>query len=340
MKERLNILCCLLLVSFVFSCKQVKMSEADLRFAQGEYFEAAAMYRKIYSKAGAKKRELRGEASYKMAECYRIINNIARARSAYANAVRYLPDDSLIALQYARILHKNGLYAQSAEQYRLFLNYFPDNAFAQNGLEGTKLALEMKAHPTRYTVKRMDLFNSRRSEFSPSLLPPEYDAIYFSSARDEAQGEKNSTITGLKNNDIFYSKKDENGKWLKPEPVEGINTEADEGSVSFSATGSTMYYTYCPQDPSKPTSANIYVSQRSGGAWGKGTLLELSKDTVSVFGHPSPAPSGDFLYFVSDMPGGFGGKDIWRAALLGDEVNYIENLGASINTAGDEMFPV
>ncbi|GAB6011154.1 OmpA family protein [Viscerimonas tarda] len=335
----LNILLCLFFVSFVFSCKQVKMSEADHRFAQGEYFEAASMYRKIYSKASPKKRELRGEASYKMAECYRIINNIARARGAYANAVRYLPEDSLISLQYARILHKTGVYPQATTQYKRFLEFFPDNAFAQNGLEGIKLANEMKLHPTRYTVKRMDLFNSRRAEFSPALLPPEYDNIYFTSSRDEAQGDDKSAITGQKNNDLFYSKKDENGKWLKPEAVEGINSEFDEGSASFSATGSTMYYTYCPQDPEKPTSAGIYVSQRSGGAWSKGSPLKLSNDTVAAFGHPAIAPSGDFLYFVSDLQGGYGGKDIWRAALIGDDVSYIENLGPSINTAGDEMFP-
>lgn len=315
------------------------MSEADHRFAQGEYFEAASMYRKIYSKTSPKKREIRGEAAYKMAECYRIINNVARARGAYANAIRYLSDDSLISLQYARILHKNGAYPQAAAQYKKFLEYFPGNTFAQNGLQGTGLALEMKSHPTRYTVKRMELFNSRRGDFAPMLLPPEYDDIYITSSRDEAQGDENSTITGLKNNDIFYSRKDENGKWLKPEVVEGLNTEFDEGAVSFSVMGTTMYYTYCPQDPTKPTASEIRVSQRSGGAWSKGTKLELSKDTVSVFAHPALTPSGDFLYFVSDLPGGFGGKDIWRAAMMGDDVNYIENLGPEINTAGDEMFP-
>ncbi len=341
MKNRnaIYIVVCSLFVLVSVACKQIKMSEADHHFAQGEYFEAASMYRKIYSKTKPKKREIRGEAAYKMAECYRIINNDARARGAYANALRYLPEDSLISLQYARVLHKSGLYSQAIEQYKTFLEYFPDNIFALNGLQGARMAADMKANPTLYTVTRMDLFNSRRSEFSPVLLPPEYEDIYFTSSRDDAQGDEKSTITGLKNNDIYYSRKDENGKWLKPETVEGINTEFDEGAVSFSAIGTTMYYTYCPQDPTRPTSANIMVSQRSGGAWSQGTLLELSKDTVSVFAHPAITPSGEYLYFVSDMPGGYGGKDIWRAAMIGDEVNYVENLGPEINTAGDEMFP-
>lgn len=321
------------------SCKQVKLSDADLCFSQGEYFKAASMYRKIYGKTSPKNKDLRGEVAYKMAECYRIINNVPRAKASYVNGIRYLPNDSLIILQYARVLQKSGEYAQAIREYEKFLKYFPDNKFALNGIQGSRLASKMKSNPTRYTVKRMELFNSRRGEFAPALLPPEYDQIYFASNRDDATGDEKSTITGAKNNDIFFSRKDENGKWLKPEAVSGINTEFDEGTPSFTKTGTSMYYTFSPQDPSKPTSTKIYVSQRSGGAWSAGQPLEISKDTMSVFAHPAISPSGDFLYFVSDMPGGYGGKDIWRAALIGDMVNYIENLGPDINTAGDEMFP-
>lgn len=315
------------------------MSDADHKFSQGEYFEASGMYRKIYQKTSPKKREIRGEAAFKMAECYRLINSVPRAIAAYANATRYQPGDSLIALQYARVLHKDGKYKQAIEEYKRFLEFFPDNKFALAGLEGATHAAAIKSKPTRYTVRRMELFNSRRAEFSPMLLPPEYDNIYFSSSRDEATGDEKSTITGVKNNDIFQSRKDENGKWIKPESAGSINTEFDEGTPGFTPEGNTMYYTFCPQDPAKPTSAKIYISRRTGGAWSKGEPFEISKDTVSVFAHPSPAPAGDFLYFVSDMPGGYGGKDIWRAGLLGEEVEYLENLGPEINTAGDEMFP-
>jgi len=322
------------------SCKQVKLSEADHKFSQGEYFEAANMYRKIYRKTSPKERELRGEIAFKMGECYRLINSVPRARASYQNGIRYLPDDSLISLQYARVLQKNGEYREAVKQYEEFLKHFPDNEFAKNGLRGSQVALGMKNNPTRYTVRRAEIFNSRRSEFSPALLPPEYDQIYFSSSRDDAMGDENSSITGLKNNDIFFSRKDENGKWLKPEAVSGLNTEFDEGTPSFTVVGTTMYYTFSPQDPAKPTTTKIYVSQRSGGSWSAGQPLVISeKDTVSVFAHPAISPSGDFLYFVSDMPGGYGGKDIWRAAMLGDAVNYVENLGPHINTAGDEMFP-
>lgn len=330
---------CLTMIFIIASCKQVKLSDADLRFAQGEYFEAAGMYRKIYRKTSPKNRDLRGEVAFKMAECYRLINNVPRSRASYVNAVRYRPNDSLIYLQYARILHKSGEYKQAIKEYQNFLKYFPDNQFAQNGIKGAEIASRLKENPTRYIIRKMDLFNSRRSEFSPMLLPPEYEQIYFSTSREDATGDEKSTITGLKNNDIFFSRKDENGVWLKPEAVAGLNTEFDEGTPAFDAIGTTMYYTFCPEDPNKPTATNIYVSQRSGGSWGKGQMLVLSKDTSALYAHPSLSPSGEYLYFVSDLPGGYGGKDIWRAAMIGEDVNYIENLGPQINTAGDEMFP-
>ncbi|MFV0470394.1 MAG: OmpA family protein [Dysgonomonas sp.] len=343
-----TILFLILSTHLFYSCKTVKMSDADFKFDQGEYFEAASMYRKIYRKSSqslgkSKDKEkinaIRGEASFKMGECYRRINNVARANAAYVNAAKYLPDDSLVSLQYARVLHKNGNYALAIQEYQKFLSYFPDNKFAQNGLAGAEFATKMKANPIRCIVQRSELFNSRRSDFSPMLLPPDYDNLYLTSSRDEATGSEKSSITGLKNNDIFMSRKDETGKWMKPTLVEGLNTEYDEGTPSFSASGNAMYYTYCMQDPLKPTSAEIYLAQRSGGAWGKGAKFEISKDTVSVFAHPSINATGDFLYFVSDMPGGFGGKDIWRAYIVGNNVDYVENLGDKVNTAGDELFP-
>ncbi|WP_029904342.1 OmpA family protein [Prevotella sp. 10(H)] len=332
----------ILFLSYLFSCKSVKLEDADKKFAQGEYFVAADMYRKIYRKTSAKKRELRGEVALRMAESYSLINYPVRANAAYANAIRYKVNDSTVTLQYARSLHKAGDYKQAAKYYEEFLKLYPDNRFALNGLEGTRLAPQWKAKPTLYKIQRMDLFNSNRGEFSPMLLPPDYDQLYFSSNRKEATGDTISGITGAKLNDIFMSRKDENGKWMKVEHVESaLNTESDEGTPSFTTTGTTMYYTHTPL----PDSVGIffpaiYVSQRTGGSWSNGTKLEINRrDTMSVYAHPTINSTGDVLYFVSDRAGGHGGKDIWRAVLVGDLVESVENLGTDINTAGDEMFP-
>lgn len=318
------------------------MEDADKKFAQGNYFEAADMYRTIYRKLSPKKRELRGEVALRMAESYRLINNPVRANAAYANAIRYNTDDSTLTLQYARSLHKVGDYKQAGKYYQEFLKLYPDNQFALNGLEGTKLASEWKTSPSKYIVKKMELFNSNRAEFSPMLLPPEYDQVFFTSNRKEAIGDTISGITGTKLNDIFMSRKDETGAWMKPEHVESAaNTSSDEGTVFFSPEGSSMYYTHTPlADSITSTYPRIYISRRSGGSWGTGTPIEIDKrDSTSVYAHPAISSTGRHLYFVSDRAGGYGGKDIWRATMVGELVESIENLGPDINTAGDEMFP-
>lgn len=319
------------------------MEEIDLKFAEGKYFEAAEDYRKLYRQTSPKKKDQRGLAAWKMAETYRLVNNPVRANVGYANALRYNVGDSTLHLQYARSLHKVGDYKQAAAQYEKFLELFPNNSFAINGLEGTKLAQEWRKNPTMHNVSRMKLFEQHKgSEFAPALLPADYEQVFFaSSGGKEVIGDTISPITGLRNNDIFMSRKDENGNWMKPEHLESaINTEGDEGVMSFTPTGSAMYYTYAPMDSVRNAPASIYVSRRSGGAWGKGQKIEINKrDTISVFAHPAIDHSERFLYFVSDMAGGYGGKDIWRASLVGDLVEYVENLGSTINTAGDEMFP-
>lgn len=329
----------LLFLGLTNSCKQVKLKDADKAFAQGEYFEAAGMYRKLYRSTKPFNRPLRAELAYKMAESYRILNMPERAIGGYANGFRYAPD-SLMHIQYARCLHKTKNYKEAIDQYENFLKYFPDNQFAKNGIEGCRQAIRWKENPTRYAVKRMDVLNSTRADFSPVYGSSDYLTLYFSSTRKEAKGESVSKITGQKNSDFFLARKNENGVWQKPEKIDSkINTEYDEGAGSVTASGDRMYYTSCVADSVKSSTAMIYVSARADGSWGEGKRFMVTRDSSAMTAHPAISPSGEYLYFVSDMPGGQGGKDIWRARLRGNEADYVENLGPEINTAGDEMFP-
>ena len=183
------------------------------------------------------------------------------------------------------------------------------------------------------------MFNSRRSDFAPMFLGEDFDQVYFSSSTEKALGKNKSGITGTKNCDLFFSKKNERGAWQKPEPIEGdVNTEDDEGVISFSPDGTTMYLTKARREPNADTSVEIYTSTRTGAQWSAPQKYEITADTLSAFGHPAVSPDGEILYFVSDMPGGYGGKDIWRISLTEKE-GTLENLGVQINTPGDEMFP-
>ena len=330
----------LLIVSSLYSCKSAKLSDAEEKQRIGEYYEAAAIYRKVYTKTSQKKRDLRGYIAYRMAECNRLINNTAKATSAYMNAIRYDYPDSTVYLRMGQMLQKTGRYPEAIKNYDIYMENDPSNLLAINGIQGCELAPGWKKNPTRYEVRRMDKFNSRRGEFSPMLAGDKYDQLYFASSRSKDKDAKVSAITGQNNNNLFLVKQDEKGAWLAPVELEDeVNTEYDEGTPSFSPDGNTMYYTYCAQDPEGPRTAEIYISTRSSAKWGKGTRATIVKDSVTALGHPSISPDGKYLYFVSDAVGGFGGKDIFRARVAGNDFGPMENLGEEINTPGDEMFP-
>lgn len=330
----------LLIVSSLYSCKSAKLSDAEEKQRIGEYYEAAAIYRKVYTKTSPKKRDLRGYIAYRMAECNRLINNTGKATSAYMNAIRYDYPDSTVYLRMGQMLQKTGRYPEAIKNYDIYMENDPSNLLAINGIQGCELAPGWKKNPTRYEVRRMDKFNSRRGEFSPMLAGDKYDQLYFASSRSKDKDAKVSAITGQNNNNLFLVKQDEKGAWLAPVELEDeVNTEYDEGTPSFSPDGNTMYYTYCAQDPEGPRTAEIYISTRSSAKWGKGTRATIVKDSVTALGHPSISPDGKYLYFVSDAVGGFGGKDIFRARVAGNDFGPMENLGEEINTPGDEMFP-
>lgn len=322
------------------SCKSAKLSDAEEKQRIGEYYEAAAIYRKVYTKTSPKKRDLRGYVAFRMAECNRLINNTAKATSAYLNALRYDYPDTVLQLRLGQMLHKTGNYAEAVKYYNAYLAYDSTSRLAANGREGCTLAPGWKKEPTRYEVHRMDKFNSRRGEFSPMLAGEKFDQLYFASSRTKDKEAKISAITGQNADNLFRVKQDEKGVWLAPEELEDeVNTEFDEGTPSFSADGNTMYYTYCAQDPDGPRTAEIYISSRSSAKWGKGTRAMIVKDSVTALGHPSITPDGQYLYFTSDAVGGYGGKDLFRARVMGSNFGPMENLGPAINTPGDEVFP-
>ena len=332
-----------ILLAVFTSCGSAKLSVAHEQYARGEYYDAAQTYRRVYNaKTKRADRPLRGEIAYYMGDCYRRLNMSARASAAFANAVRYnyAQKDSMTYLYLAQSRHAEGKYKEAIENYELFLSKNPDSYLAHNGLIGCIQAVQWKENPTRYTVKKATIFNSRRSDCAPMLLGDEFDQLYFSSSNDKATGDKKSSITGVKNFDIFFAKKDENGVWLKPELVEGeLNTEADEGMTSFSPDGTTMYFSKARHDANSNAGVEIYTSTRSGAQWSAATKLDIVADTISSFAHPAVSPDGLYLYFTSDMPGGQGGKDIWRVGLGTNTEGTLENLGDKINTPGDEMFP-
>ncbi len=341
MKRRLFSYLTLLLIIIFNSCgAEYNLKKAEKSLALGEYFNAAEHYRQAYRKVPTKDKKKRGDISLKMAQCYEKINATGKANSAYEKAFRYTSPGLDSELSYARQLLKAGAYKKAEGIFKDILDSVPGNKLAKNGLISAQKANEWKKAGSRYTVKKMSVFNSRRDDYSPMLLGDNYEYLYFSSTRNETQGDELNGITGTKSGDIFVSEKDDKGKWSRPEPVGGgLNSIEDEGACCFSPDSRTMYLTRCQTDANYPRYAQIVTSERSDAAWGKTNELNISKDSLSSYAHPAISPDGNWLYFTSDMPGGKGGLDIWRVRITAAGLGGVENLGEPINTAGNEEFP-
>ena len=316
----------------------IKKGEKNL--ALGEYFDAANNFKQAYTRTPAKDKAARGHISTKLALCYDKMNASQKAVGAYQNVLRFGLADANTHLLLGRQLLKTGAYKAAETHFKIALDSLPGNKLASEGLLSAQQAAQAKSDGSHYIVKRMDVFNSHRADYSPMYFGDDHNKLYFSSTRNEAKGDALSGITGAKPADIFVSERDDKGKWSKPEPVQGgLNTEYDEGACTFSPDQRTMYFTQCTTDPNYPRYAQVMTSARSDAAWAKATKLDISKDTLSSFAHPAVSPDGQWLYFVSDMPGGQGGQDLWRIRLTTNGLGEMENLGEPINTAGNECFP-
>lgn len=334
----ITILLWLLIGAASTSCGGPSVAVADRQMARGEYYDASRTYRQVYNRLNKKTdREKRGVVALKLAEAHRRLNQHARAATAYTNALRYGSGDSTAVLRLAQSLHATGKYAEAAVRYREYLDIAPDNREAVAGLKGALEAKSIKDNPTRYIVKPARTINSQRADFAPQYRTP--DELYFTTTNEKVTGKERSEITGMKKGDIWFIRKDGQGNWLRPQPAAGeLNSENDEGIVSFSPDGNTMYLTGARRSKTSDTGVEILVSHRDETQWSRPERLQLFSSPDANCGHPAVSPSGDYLYFTSDF-GGHGQKDLWRVAIIGDKPSSPENLGPSINTPGNEEFP-
>lgn len=351
------------------SCSiQQRVKRADKKFAIGEYYTAADLYKSCYSRLSTKKdRELKGYVAYKQGECYRLINN-PRAANCYQSALRckYHLQDSTIFLHAGQALQYQGKYKDAAKSYDLYLEKHPDDYVARAGKYACMKIEEWKKEGTRYKISEAKVFNQRRtSNFAPMFIGSNTDALMFTSNRQEkAKGgtkkiKRPSNVTGQQLFQLYQTRKNAAGEWEDIELAEGLyNPEAEDskqendttgggkqagtaemGVCCFSKDGRTMYFTYSKPINGQDLGAKIYKSERASGEWGEAQEVKLFADSSITVGHPALSNSGDTLYFVSDAEGGEGGKDIWMAEQDGGEWVNAQPLGKGINTSSDEMYP-
>jgi peptidoglycan-associated lipoprotein len=346
---------------------QQRIKRADKKFAIGEYYAAADIYKSCYSRLSTKKeRDLKGYVAYQQGECYRLINN-PRAANCYQSALRckYHLQDSTIFLHAGQVLQYQGKYKDAAKSYELYLQSHPDDYVAQAGKYACSKIEDWKKEGSRYKVQEAKEFNLKRSSnFAPMFIGSSGDALMFTSNRNVSKSKNKKTlkrasnVTGQQLFQLYQTRKNAAGEWEEIELAEGLygnqeeekqqndSTEggkqsgtAEIGVCTFSRDGRKMFFTYSKPINGKDLGAKVYSSERASGEWGEAQEVKLFADSSITVGHPALNPSCDTMYFVSDALGGEGGKDIWMAELDGAEWVNPQPLGKGINTAADEMFP-
>jgi peptidoglycan-associated lipoprotein len=317
-----------------------KAERAYASFQAGEYYEAIDLFKDSYSKTKRSDKIARAELIYMIAECYRLVNNPRNAETWYKLAVRSAVTKPEAQLWYAASLKKNGKYKQAIEELKKYKQIAPADAKADQEIRACELAIEWQENPEAYKTDEIKDLNSRESDFSPSFGRNDFGVVYFTSSREDATGNKTHGATGQGYTDIFESRLDKKSKWSTPVPVDLINSEFEDGTPCFTGDYKELYFTRCEAGKREKKGCIIMYSKRSGDSWSKPENQKILPDSM-VAAHPAVSADGLTMYFVSDMSGGFGGKDIWVTTRSGAGSDWSTpiNPGPDINTGGNELFP-
>ncbi len=314
--------------------------EADDAFKYEQYYAAISLYKKAYSKVKNKVEKKR--IQFQIAECYRLTKDPKRAEQQYKRVIRSKYSDPIVYLYYAESLRDQGKYQLAIQQYKKYIKLVPDDPRGKMGLESCQNAIDWKKNPTNYKVENRRRINSREDDFSPVFADKKYQSLVFTSSRKDANTDIDAN-TGQPYSALFITQIDPRGNWAKPVPVDEkgmINTNENNGSATFNRKFNTLYFTRCGITKKKMLGCAIYTSNRRGKIWTEPVKLPIADDSIRV-GHPAITRNEKKMYFASNLPNGYGGRDIWvvQRRKKTKPFGKPRNLGSAINSKGNEMFP-
>lgn len=317
---------------------------ADEAFEEQLYQEAAEKYKKGYKKL--KTKEEKEIVSFKMAEAYRLTNELRRAKAQYKRLIRteaYKKDPNIV-LRYGQVLLMLEEFEEANAQFIMYDTLVGDDPQAKIAVESIKFARRSIKNPKNYSLENIKKINSKYEDFSPSFQDNNYQSLFFTSTREEAFGKELDGWTGEDFSDLFFAKIDRKGEWSTPEPVdenEMINSKGNEGQSIFNSRFNRMYFTRCFTSPDRPCGCLILQSKRTGRNWEEPEVIDLGSDSSHVVGHPAISEDERILIFSADFDRGYGGKDLYIASRESklDNFGRPRNLGPLVNTSHDEMFP-
>lgn len=327
----------ILLVALVWSgCASMHLATADKNYERMAYAKAACGYERSNLGMGDRAAALRA------AESYQHQNMLPKAADWYAFAERIEPLDVDHALRYGRVLQGLGRTMDAMKQFEKVQAARPDDAVAAEQLKALEERNAFYLDTALFTVDLLHL-DGMTSVFSATPLG---NSIVFAGENAPTMRDQNPW-TGQSFLDLFTSTPTGTGTWTTPQPLAGtVNGRYHEGPAAFSADGKVMYFTRSDyykfrlnKDGNAVSHLKLFRAERDDkGAWGDIRQFAYNGDEYST-GHAALTVDGNTLYFISDRPGGFGGTDIYSCARVDSTWAAPVNLGPTVNTAGNEMFP-
>lgn len=322
--------------------------KARLAYASENYSDAASKCATAYSKLSRKgkmAKKTKGEMAFMTAESYRHTERYRDAIEWYERCVtlEYQEVVPEVFLYNANMYRMMGDCEKGIKNYELYLKLVPGDERAQAGIESCNLNKKFVAEKTRHVIENQTTLNKKEFDMSPMFGDRKTTKMYFSSGRESSTGNESDPRSGEGYMDLWITELDKKGNWTEPYLVvgENINTIDNEGTVCFDDRYKTMFFTRCPNKKKTNLGCDIWMSEAKGkDEWKDPVKLSLkSHDSISV-GHPCTS-DGKFLIFASDLPGGFGGLDLWYTTYdrKGETWSTPVNMGPEINTKGNDMFP-
>ena len=337
---------------------QTALQKADKFYNNFEYAFAIDHYKKALEMESTLK------STEKLAECCRLTNNSKEAEVWYGKALTYPGYDPVNIYYYAEALRSNGKYPQAKAQYLLYGEKVPGEITKVNRLiQSCDLATQWMSKPEPIDVENQVLLNSSGTDYSMAYYADEIIFVSDRSQREAYDLDKNKA-GGPENSysKIYTARKDSATTGWKDviDISEVINTKYHNGPAVFSKNANLIYFTRAKMVRKKNRNVNndptswvkkenpefinhleIYLATKEGDTWTNIKPFTYNNVTEYSVGHPALSADGRMLYFVSDMPGGFGETDIYFCEKT-SEGNWSKpvNLGKEINTTGKELFPV
>ena len=339
MKKTLTlILVTLFSYSFVFS-QNNSTKKADRLYDRLQFVKAAEEYLKLSDS------ELNSDyVITKLANCYYNLFETSEAEKWFKKIVNKNPDAELI-YKYSQMLKANGKYKESNLWMNKFSEMKPYDSRAVSFKNTPNYIDKIINKGKRFNIQNLKI-NSEYSDFGATIYK---NKLYFVSSRNEKATSRNYGWNDEPFLDIFSSTINDKGSHLPADLFDELNSKFHEGIVSFTPDGNTAYFTresYYEDEYQKDSLNNtkysqlyIYKATKLKDSWDTFESLEINDVNFSNK-NPMVSPDGKHLYFSSNMPGGFGLYDLYKAEIKDDgSLGKAENLGQKINTEGQEAFP-